>query len=145
MDISSISLMVCDLINSAISLFGETFLVAYFLQITNENISQVSIYYIIVYALLGIDKKQMNASKKVEPYARVLGVSQKGKDLLSEIVRINPKINMITSVKKYMDTVSNKNLKEMLQTDIYATNVYTLGYEMDSWANLDYTNKIVTL
>ena len=32
----------------------------------------------------------------------------------------------------------------MLETDIYATNVYTLGYEKDSWSNLDYTNKIVT-
>ncbi len=113
--------------------------------VKSKRFTQTRIQRILLYALLGIDKKQMNASKKVEPYARVLGVSQKGKDLLSEIVRINPKINMITSVKKYMDTVSNKNLKEMLQTDIYATNVYTLGYEMDSWANLDYTNKIVTL
>lgn len=113
--------------------------------IKSKRFTQTRIQRILLYALLGIDKKQMNASKKVEPYARVLGVSQNGKDLLSEIVRINPKINMITSVKKYMDTVSNKNLKEMLQTDIYATNVYTLGYEMDSWANLDYTNKIVTL
>ena len=34
---------------------------------------------------------------------------------------------------------------EMLQTDIYATNIYTLGYEKDSWANLDYTNKIITM
>ena len=39
----------------------------------------------------------------------------------------------------------SKTLKDMLQTDIYATNVYTLGYERDSWANLDYTNKIVTI
>ena len=32
----------------------------------------------------------------------------------------------------------------MLETDIYATNVYTLGYEKDSVANLDYTKKIIT-
>lgn len=44
-----------------------------------------------------------------------------------------------------MDNVGNKNLKEMLQTDIFATNIYTLGYESDSWANLDYTNKIITM
>lgn len=43
-----------------------------------------------------------------------------------------------------METTRNKVLKEMLETDIYATNVYTLGYEKDSWSNLDYTNKIVT-
>ena len=44
-----------------------------------------------------------------------------------------------------MDESKNKVLKEMLQTDIYATNIYTLGYEKDSWANLDYTNKIITM
>ena len=30
----------------------------------------------------------------------------------------------------------------MLDKDILATNVYTLGYENDSWSNLDYTKKI---
>lgn len=54
LDKSSVSLMTCDLINTIISLFGETFLVAYFLQISNENLVQVSTYYIIVYALLGL-------------------------------------------------------------------------------------------
>lgn len=43
-----------------------------------------------------------------------------------------------------MDNSKNKVLKEMLAIDIYATNVYTLGYEKDSWSNLDYTSKIVT-
>ena len=42
-----------------------------------------------------------------------------------------------------MDEVANKNLKEMLQKDILATNIYTIGYEMDSWSNLDYTHKLV--
>lgn len=54
LDKSSKSLMACDLINSIISLFGETFLVAYFLQVSNENIIQISIYYIIIYTLLGL-------------------------------------------------------------------------------------------
>ena len=44
-----------------------------------------------------------------------------------------------------MDESKNKVLKEMLATDIYATNIYTLGYEKDSWANLDYTNKVITM
>ncbi len=44
-----------------------------------------------------------------------------------------------------MDESKNKALKEMLETDIFATNVYTLGYESDSWSNLDYTNKIITM
>ena len=100
---------------------------------------------ILVYALLGIDKKMMETSKKVVPYARVLGTSEKGKNLISEIMGKNSKANLITSVKNFLETSKNKNLKEMLNLDIYATNVYTLGYEADSWSNLDYTNKIVTI
>ena len=42
-----------------------------------------------------------------------------------------------------MDNSKNKVLKEMLAIDIYATNVYTLGYEKDSWSNLDYTHNMI--
>ena len=31
----------------------------------------------------------------------------------------------------------------MLEKDILATNIYTLGYEYDSVSNLDYTHKII--
>lgn len=112
--------------------------------VKSKRFTQTRIQRILLYALLGIDKKQMNISRKIDPYVRVLGFNDKGKDLISEISRINPKLNIVTSVKKYMDTVSNKNLKDMLNRDIFATNIYTLGYEIDSWANLDYTNKIIT-
>ena len=113
--------------------------------VKSKRFTQTRIQRILLYALLGIDKKQMNTAKKVEPYIRVLGFNENGKKLISEIMRINPKLPVITSVKKYMDTVVNKNLKEMLSRDIFATNIYTLGYEMDSWSNLDYTNKIITI
>lgn len=113
--------------------------------VKSKRFTQTRIQRILLYALLGIDKKQMNTAKKVEPYIRVLGFNENGKRLISEILRINPKLPVITSVKKYMDTATNKNLKEMLNRDIFATNIYTLGYEMDSWANLDYTNKIITI
>lgn len=113
--------------------------------VKSKRFTQTRIQRILLYALLGIDTKQMNASRKIEPYVRVLGFNAKGKNLISEISKINPKLNIVTSVKKYMDTANNKNLKEMLQKDIFATNIYTLGYEMDSWANLDYTNKIVVM
>ena len=73
-----------------------------------------------------------------------MGYSERGKKLISEIKAKNPKINLVLSVKDFSDNNKNKNLKEMLATDIYATNVYTLGYEKDSWSNLDYTTKIVT-
>lgn len=113
--------------------------------VKSKRFTQTRIQRILLYALLGIDKKQMEMAKKIEPYIRVLGFNENGKNLISEIVRLNPKLPVVTSVKKYMDTVNNKNLKQMLDRDIFATNVYTLGYEIDSWANLDYTNKIVTV
>ena len=57
----------------------------------------------------------MEISKKITPYIRVLGFNEKGKYLLSEITKANPKINIVTSVKKYMDDNNNKNLKEQMQ------------------------------
>ena len=113
--------------------------------IKSKRYTQTRIQRILIYALLGITKKKMEASKKAVPYIRVLGMNEHGKKLISEAVTKNPKLNVITSVRKYMNENKNRILKEMLQTDIYATNVYTLGYEKDSWANLDYTNKIVTM
>ena len=113
--------------------------------IKSKRFTQTRIQRILLYALLGIDNKKMQMSRKIEPYVRVLGFNHKGKQLISEMLELNPRLNVITSVKKYMDSMPSKHLKEMLETDILATNIYTLGYEMDSWSNLDYTNKIVTM
>ena len=51
------------------------------------------------------------------------------------MMHLNPKLNVVTSVKKYIDTVANKSLKDMLEKDILATNIYTLGYYSDSYSN----------
>ena len=96
----------------------------------------------MLYSLLGITKQDINISKKIVPYIRILGFNQKGKYMLSEIARQNPKLEIITSVKKYIENCNNKNLKTMLEKDIWATNVYTLGYEYDSFANWDYNHKL---
>src|SRR5699024_4984512 len=82
--------------------------------VKTKRFTQTRIQRILLYALLGIDKKHMEVSKKTVPYARVLGFNNKGKILISEMMRLNPKLNVVTSVKKYMDTVANRNLKEML-------------------------------
>ena len=100
---------------------------------------------ILLYCLLGITKKDMQNSKKATPYIRVLGFNEKGKDLLSGFSHANPKLEIVTSVKKYLETSNNKILKNMLEKDIFATNIYTLGYEYDSYSNLDYTHKLITL
>lgn len=100
---------------------------------------------ILLYALLGITKKDMAMSKKTQPYIRVLALNKRGKFLISEIAKANPKLKIITSVKRFTDDNSNKSLQLMLEKDIWATNVYTIGFEEDSWNNLDFTKKIVTL
>ncbi len=113
--------------------------------IKSKRYTNTRLQRILLYALLGITKKDISLSKKSIPYIRVLGFNNKGKYLISEIARTNPKLEIITSVKKYMDTSNNKNSKYMLEKDIWATNVYTIGYEYDSWNNLDYTHKLITL
>jgi len=85
----------------------------------------------------------MEISKKTNSYVRVLGFSKNGKELLSRISKKNPNLKIITSVKKFMDENINRNLNMMIEKDILATNVYTLGYEAESLANLDFTKKII--
>ena len=86
----------------------------------------------------------MEISKKTTPYIRVLGCNEKGKSMLSAITKNNRKIQLITSVKKFMETSKNVNLKLMLEKDILATNIYTLGFKNSSPANWDYTKKLIT-
>ena len=113
--------------------------------IKSKRYTNTRLQRILLYTLLGITKKDMALSKKLMPYIRVLGFNDNGKYLISEISKANPKLEIITSVKKYMDTSNNKNSKYMLEKDIWATNVYTIGFEYDSWNNLDYTHKIVKM
>lgn len=113
--------------------------------IKSKRYTSTRIQRILLYSLLGITKKDMALSRKQYPYIRVLGLNNRGKFLISEIAKANPKLEIITSVKRFVDTNSNKNLKLMLDKDIWATDVYTVGYEYDSWNNLDFTKKIVTI
>ena len=114
--------------------------------IKSKRYTSTRLQRILLYALLGITKKDIALSKKVQPYVRVLGLNNRGKFLISEIAKANPKLEIVTSVKKFIDENSNqKNLMSLLNKDIWATNVYTIGYQNDSWNNLDFTKKIVTL
>ena len=111
--------------------------------IKSKRYTSTRLQRILLYSLLGITKKDIDVSKKVNPYIRVLGFNERGKYLLSEIYKANPKLNIITSVKKFIDTNNNRNLDLLLSKDIWATNVYTIGYDNDSWSNLDFTHKLV--
>ena len=100
---------------------------------------------ILLYALLGISKEDMQLSKKVEkPYIRVLGFNDNGKKLVSEIATKNPELKLITSVKKFVDSNSNKDLQIIFDKDVLATDVYSLAFENNSLANLDFKNSVIT-
>lgn len=107
----------------------------------NKSITQARIQRILLYILLGITKSDMELSKRITPYVRVLGMSENGKKILSDISK---DINVITSVKAFEKTCDDSDLLRMLEIDKRATDIYTLAYVKDSVANLDYTTRIQT-
>ena len=107
----------------------------------NKSITQARIQRILLYILLGITKSDMELSKRITPYVRVLGMSENGKKILSNISK---DINVITSVKAFEKTCDDSDLLRMLEIDKKATDIYTLAYIKDSVANLDYTMRIQT-
>lgn len=113
-------------------------------MVDSKRYTKTRIQRILLYALLGITKKDMQVSKNINPYIRILGFNDKGKGVLSEISKKNKKLELVSSVKKFMDKGPNKNLKMLMEKDIWASNVYTLGFEYESFANLDYTEKLIT-
>lgn len=63
-------LIASDLIYTLTALFVETFLVAYFLKVTNESIVQISIYYILIHFILGIGNIFIGRVVKVKKESR---------------------------------------------------------------------------
>lgn len=113
--------------------------------VKSKRYTQTRLQRIFLYALLGITKDDMNISKNNLPYVRVLGFNENGKRLVSEISKKGSEIQLVTSVKKFVDFNSNSILKQLLDIDIFATNVYSIGFEKGSLNNLDFINGIVKI
>ncbi len=113
-------------------------------SIKSKRYTLARIQRILVYALLGITKNDLEVSKSIIPYARVLGFSSNGKELLSYIKRKNNDINLITSLKKFEDSCKDDNLKRLLKTDILSTQVYNSALSQNRFLN-DYTEKIIEI
>lgn len=111
--------------------------------IKSKRYTSTRIQRILLYALLGITKDDMEMSKNVLPYVRVLGFNENGKFLLSEISAKNPDIALITSVKKFVDSNSDKVLLNMFDKDVFATDVYSIAFDNNSFGNLDFTTGMV--
>ena len=111
----------------------------------SKRYTQTRLQRILLYALLDITKNDLDISKNILPYIRVLGFNKNGKNLISEICKKNPQLKIITSVKKFIDFNYDDDLKQLLDKDIFATNVYTIGFEKSSLNNWDFSNGIVKI
>ena len=111
-------------------------------KVKSKRYTQTRVQRILLYALLGITKKDMEISKKMTPYIRVLGCSENGKMLLSQI---NSRAKVITSFKKFEKANKNRKIKRMLELDKKATDIYTLGYKKESKSGLDYTKGLILM
>ena len=111
--------------------------------VKSKRYTQTRLQRILLYALLGITKKDMEVSKNTIPYVRVLGFNENGKKLISKISKNNSNLIIITSVKKFIDNNIDKNLKILLDKDVFSSNIYTLGFKDNSLGNLDFRNGII--
>ena len=108
-------------------------------NIKSKRYTKTRIQRIMLHSLLNINKNFLEKNKYLPQYIRILAYSSKGKKLLSQIAN-KSRIPTITSVNKFLKTATEAQ-KEMLEQDILATNIYTLGYQMPNHkkVNLDYT------
>lgn len=113
--------------------------------VKTKRYTQSRIQRILVCSLLGITKKDVDMAKKVTPYVRVLGFNEHGRELLSRICKVNPKLPVITSVKKFKDTNTNKVYNRMLDIDMFATDIYSMACKNDCMTNADYTKNMVII
>lgn len=108
---------------------------------------------ILVYSLLNITKDDLNISKSITPYVKVLGFNENGKKIISKIKRENKKISLITSLKSYENTLDDINMKRLLEIDKLSTSLYTSAYlsakkikkeDLKKIPN-DYNQKLITI
>ena len=138
----------------------------------SKRYTRTRIQRILIYALLGITRQDMEMSENVNPYIRVLAVNKNGRELLSIInktivnkanintntdinnININKpndntdnkinikETNIITSLKKFESTNEDKALKRMMEIDKLATDIYTIKQRNGYIGGLDYTMPI---
>lgn len=105
-------------------------------KVKTKRFTQTKIQRILIHILLGMTKTEFeNIQKNNYIYIRVLGMTNKGKDLLKNISK-TCNIPVISSVKKYINTYG---LNPLLEKDILSSNIYSEQY------NIDMTEKIITI
>ncbi len=109
----------------------------------SKRYTRTRIQRILLHALLNITKDEVNNYKYNPQYIRVLGFTKTGEKLLTQIYN-KSNLPIVTSVSKFLKS-ANETGRRMIEKDILATNIYTLGYEIPAYrkSNLDYTRQIV--
>ena len=112
-------------------------------SVKSKRYTRTRIQRILIHALLNIKSSYLEKYKVNPQYARVLGVSKNGKNVLSKISKTTT-IPIVTSVNKFLKIATDEQ-KEMIELDIRATNIYSLGYKnkAEKKCNLDYTMNII--
>ena len=78
-------------------------------SIKSKRYTRSRIQRILLYSLLNITKKDIQDSYKVKPYIRILGISSRGKMLLSQISNKKYKYPVITSIKNLLIAIIIKH------------------------------------
>lgn len=114
-------------------------------EVKTKRYTRTRIQRIALNKLLDINKEDVENYKHNIQYIRVLGFTKQGEKLLSKIYN-NTKLPIVTNVAKFMK-VANEAQKNMLEKDILATDIYTLGYQVPNYrkANLDYTMPMIQI
>lgn len=113
--------------------------------IKTKRYTRTRIQRILLHALLNVKKNEVEDYKYNPQYIRVLGFTKTGEKVLSQISN-NSNLPVVTSVSKFIKN-ANSISKRMIEKDILATDIYTLGYQIPSYrnVNLDYTTPVVSV
>ncbi len=111
--------------------------------IKTKRYTRTRIQRILLHTLLNVTKKDVEDYKYNPQYIRVLGFTKTGEKVLSQIYN-NSNLPIVTSVSKFLKT-ANSTGQKMLEKDILATDIYTLGYQIPKFreVNLDYIKQVV--
>lgn len=111
--------------------------------VKTKRYTRTRIQRILLHTLLDIQKDDVENYKYNPQYIRVLGFTKNGEKLLSQIAN-QSNLQIVTSVNKYLKD-ANPVGKKMMEKDILASNIYTLGYQIPKFRgmNLDYTTPVI--
>ncbi|MBQ8298917.1 MAG: nucleotidyltransferase [Clostridia bacterium] len=111
--------------------------------VKTKRYTRTRVQRILLHTLLDVTKTAVEDYKYNPQYIRVLGFTKNGEKVLSQIGN-SSNLPVVTSVGKFLKN-ANETSKKMLEKDIMATNIYTLGYQIPKYrtVNLDYTMPVV--